>query len=319
MTIPTDNFGSTQEARAEPRAEGRIPLQLRRAVMIIAEAIVLILVACRLDLICQEQPRHVSFQSEGDVIHAVLFRGVGDGPHPTAVLLHGFPGGEGDVFGIGAVISADGWNVLACNYRGMFKNGGTNTPWHTVADAAAALDYLQHAGFSFIAPGQFITIGYSYGGWVALLTAARDSRVCCAAGIGAGNIGMLAEDMRGDAKVRAYWEDQLEHVTCGNPARGVGGKQTVEEMIAHSAEFDLRNFGTALSLKSVLLIGGWRDRIAPLEKYMLPIARAIEAADGSMLTPVVLDDDHSFRTTREHVHAAIRRWLQDTCRPLLQL
>lgn len=268
------------------------------------------------DIRGQEQSRQVTFLCEGDSIHAVLFRGWGDGPHPTAILLHGFPGGDSDVLGIGAAITAVGWNALALNYRGMFKNGGVHTPSNTLADAAAALDYLQNADLEFIAPGQFAAIGYSYGGWVALLTGARDSRVSLVAGIGPGNVGVLAEDMSRDPEVRAYWEDYLEQIMRGDPARGVGGKQTVEEILAHSSEFDIRNHGKALSRKPVLLIGGWRDLTASLEKFTLPIARAIEAVDGSNLTPVVLDDDHDFRKTREEVHAAVCSWLKDKCGPI---
>ena len=265
----------------------------------------------------QVQPQQVTFPSEGEVIHAVLFRGSGDGPHPTAILLHGFPGGDGDVLGVGAAISADGWNALALNYRGMLRNEGTHTPSNTLADGEAALDYLRNAGLDFVAEGQFATIGYSYGGWVALLTGASDSCVSCVAGIGPGNMGVLAEEAGSNPEIRVYWEEYLESVTRGDPARGVGGKRTVEEILANSSEFDIRSHGQALSRKPVLLIGGWRDGTAPLEKYTLPIARAIEAVDGSNLTPVVLDDDHEFRKTREALHAAVRSWLRDKCRPVL--
>jgi dipeptidyl aminopeptidase/acylaminoacyl peptidase len=266
----------------------------------------------------QVRPQDVTFRSDGDVIHATLFRGAGEGGHPTVILLHGFPGGEGDMFGIGAAISADGWNALALNYRGMFRNGGTNTPMHTLADAVAALDYLDNAGFDFVAKDRFVAIGYSYGGWVALMTGAHDSRVSCVAGIGAGNLGVLAEDISSDPKTRVYWEDTFEKLMRGNPARGVGGEKTVEEILANSFEFDIRNHAEALSRKPVLLIGGWRDDTAPLEKIMIPIARAIEAVDGSRLTPIVVDDDHAFRSTREAVLVAVRSWLQDKCRPMLQ-
>jgi pimeloyl-ACP methyl ester carboxylesterase len=200
----------------------------------------------------------------------------------------------------------------------MFKNEGIHTPSNTLADAVAALDYLQNAGLEFVAQGHFAVIGYSYGGWVALLTGARDPRVSCVAGIGPGNVGVLAEDMNRDPKVRAYWEDYLEKIMRGDPARGIGGKQTVEEILAHSSEFDIRNQGETLSRKPVLLIGGWRDQTASLEKYTLPIARAVEAVDGSNLTPIVLDDDHDYRKTREEVHAAVCNWLRDKCRPIPQ-
>ncbi|MBN2414784.1 alpha/beta fold hydrolase [bacterium] len=288
----------------------------------IAIASFLVLIALGSGARSQEQshlrPQDVTFRSDGDLIHAILFRGAGEGGHPTVIILHGFPGGEGDLFGIGAAISADGWNALVMNYRGMFRNEGTNTPLHTLADVVAALDYLDNAGLDFVAKDRFVAIGYSYGGWVALMTGACDSRVSCVAGIGAGNLGALAEDISSDPKTRVYWEDAFEKLMRGNPARGVGGEKTVEEILANSFEFDIRNHGEVLSRKPVLLVGGWRDDTAPLEKIMIPIARAIEAVDGSRLTPIVVDDDHAFRYTREAVLVAVRSWLREKCRPMLQ-
>ncbi len=266
----------------------------------------------------QDRSQDVVFLSQGEKIHAVLFRGSGDGPRPTVLLLHGFPGGERDLFGLGALISAEGWNVLAINYRGMFKNEGLHTPSNTLADAVAALDYLQNAGFEFVAKDRFAAIGYSYGGWVALLTAARDPRVSCVAGIGAGNLGVIAQDAKSDPEKRAFWEKQMEAVTRGNPARGVGGEKTVEEILAKAEEFDIVHHGETLSRKPVLLIGGWRDRTASLERFMLPISRAIEAVDGIRLTAVVFDDDHVFRNSREKVQSAVRTWLRDKCGPILR-
>lgn len=265
----------------------------------------------------QEQPLQVTFTSGGDLIHAVLFRGAGDGPHPTAILLHGFPGGDADVMGTGAAISRDGWNALAFNYRGMFRNEGLHTPLNTAADGPAALDYLQSADLEFIAEGQWVMVGHSYGGWVGLLTAATDARVSCVAGIGPGNMGVIAEDIRSSPDVRAFWEQRLEETMRGDPARGVGGKLTVEEILANSDWFDIRNHGEALSQKPVLLIGGWRDRTAPLEKYTLPMSRAIEVVDGNNLSALVFDDGHNFRNTREEVRLAIRSWLSTGCRPAL--
>jgi len=103
----------------------------------------------------------------------------------------------------------------------------------------------------------------------------------------------------------------------GDPARGLGGRATVEEVLAHAEEFDVRNHGPALSRKPVLLVGGWRDRTASLEAFVLPMARAIEAVDGALLTPVVLDDGHEFRAARGELHAAVRRWLREECLPVL--
>jgi len=123
------------------------------------------------------------------LISATLNSGIRSQEYPQHAT---FPS-EGDVLGIGAAISTDGWNALALNYRGMFRNGGIHTPLHTAAD------------------------------------------VSCAAGIGPGNRGVLAEDMSSDPKIRTYGEDSLEKLMRGDPARGVGGKHTVEEILANSS------------------------------------------------------------------------------------
>jgi pimeloyl-ACP methyl ester carboxylesterase len=265
----------------------------------------------------QQQPQEVTFLSQGDQIHALLFRGHGEGPNPTIVLFHGFPGGEGDVFGLGALLSEDGWNVLAVNFRGMFRNGGLHTPSNTLADGVAALDFLEQSGLDSMAQGRFSVVGYSYGGWVALYTGATDPRVSCIVGIGPGNLGVIAQDILRNPENRQNWEGYLESVTRGDPARGIGGVGTVEEILRHAQDFDLTNHGPGLSTKPLLLLAGWRDSTASLEGFILPISRAIEAVDGTNLTPVVLDDDHAFASTRDQLRAAVQLWFAETCRPAL--
>lgn len=63
--------------------------------------------------------------------------------------------------------------------------------------------------------------------------------------------------------------------------------------------------------------GGERPQRHPVEEFILPVSRAIEAVDGQNLTPLVLDDDHAFRSPRGALRQAVRRWFAETCRPFL--
>jgi hypothetical protein len=39
----------------------------------------------------------MSFKSSGDKIHGWFYKAQGEGPFPTVILLHGYPGGDGDL------------------------------------------------------------------------------------------------------------------------------------------------------------------------------------------------------------------------------
>ena len=56
--------------------------------------------------------------SHGSRIMGVFLLASGTQPHPTVILLHGFPGYEQNI-DLAQSLRRDGWNVLAMHYRGL--------------------------------------------------------------------------------------------------------------------------------------------------------------------------------------------------------
>src|SRR4051812_40981938 len=54
---------------------------------------------------------------KGGGMNALIYLASGAGPHPTLLLLHGFPGNEQNL-DLAQAARRDGWNVLTLHYRG---------------------------------------------------------------------------------------------------------------------------------------------------------------------------------------------------------
>lgn len=126
----------------------------------------------------------IYFESDGHRLLGTLFVPRGEGPNPTAMLLHGLPGIEKN-YDLAHVLRNRGWNSLIFHYRGCWGSQGDYTFATIPDDVRAALDYLTNGTHSEVDPAQIVLIGHSLGGWAAVLAAARDPRVRAAAVYGA--------------------------------------------------------------------------------------------------------------------------------------
>src|SRR5258708_23565363 len=61
--------------------------------------------------------------SHGAKLYSVIYIASGAGPHPTVLMLHGFPGNEKNL-DLAYSIRRAGWNVLVPFYRGAWGSGG---------------------------------------------------------------------------------------------------------------------------------------------------------------------------------------------------
>jgi hypothetical protein len=95
--------------------------------------------------------------------------------------------------------------------------------------------------------------------------------------------------------------------------RGIDAATLLAESLAHMDEYDLLLHGAALRGKPALVIGGWRDEGPTLEGWIIPLVRALRAAGAEHVTPVTVDDDHSFRNSRPEIHRAVIEWLRTAC------
>jgi uncharacterized protein len=126
--------------------------------------------------------------SHGSKTYSVLYIASGAGPHPTVLMLHGFPGNEKNL-DLAFSIRRAGWNVLVPFYRGAWGRGGTFSFTHTLEDAQAFIDFLrkpENVKTFRIDPNHIVLVGHSMGGFVAAFATAHEPKVYGAALISPG-------------------------------------------------------------------------------------------------------------------------------------
>lgn len=129
--------------------------------------------------------------SHGSALNAFVYVASGAGPHPTVVLLHGFPGNEKNL-DLAQAMRRAGWNVLFFHYRGSWGSPGDFSFTHCIEDAKAAVDWLRtpaNAAQLRGDPKRIVLAGHSMGGFVAIETAAADPKIEAVIAISAADLG----------------------------------------------------------------------------------------------------------------------------------
>ncbi|MEH6807618.1 MAG: alpha/beta fold hydrolase [Hyphomonas oceanitis] len=246
----------------------------------------------------------LNFESHGDRLNGHAYLADGPGPHPTVVLLHGFPGNERNL-DLAQDLRSDGFNVLFFHYRGAWGSEGTYSFTHVIEDVAAATDYLRaNAEKLRTDPDKLILVGHSMGGFAALEAAARDETIACVAGIAPANMGPLADAPAQRTDGFAAYADTMQMLA------GLTGANAIAEVKANREAFDTRLLAPKLAGKSVLIIGGDQDTSVPVDSVIEPLVAAYEAEPGIDLTAVILSGDHSFSWSRQELIDEVIEWAE---------
>lgn len=249
----------------------------------------------------------IEFESGGVKLDAVLYRAPGTGPHPTAIYLHGYPGGPSG-FDLAMAIRRAGWNVLMFHYRGSWASDGSFSVSNGLEDVRAAVRWLrsqesvsEHA----VDPELIALVGHSAGAWYALMAVAADAEIEAAVAIAPVNVGDVGRQL---AKMGID-----EAARMMKPPRGIAGttgEKLAREFIEHADAFDLMAKTDALAKRSIMLVAGARDTVAPPQRYHQPLVAALVANGAKRLRHIVLDDDHHFLDSRIALARAIVEWLE---------
>jgi uncharacterized protein len=249
--------------------------------------------------------QEVHFQSHGDRLNGIVYVANGPGPHPTVVLLHGFPGNEKNL-DLAQSLRADGWNVLFFHYRGAWGSQGTYSFTHVVEDVAAATDFLRaNAGSLRTDAGRIVLVGHSMGGFAALMAAAADDRIGCTAAITPADLGALADILEAQPEIArglSSYSDSLQML------KGFNGKGALDEIMANRQAFDVRMLAPRLRGKSVLVVGADRDTDVPTDIIVQPLIDAFKADPAIRTTGVILSGDHSFSWSRASLIETVTKW-----------
>ena len=277
-----------------------------------------ITLSCCIGIIMAEDNREgtvpVNFKSEGFKIAGQFFPADGKGPFPTVILLHGIPGGEGDLFGLGKHLNMVGVNAFTFNYRGTWKSEGVYLPSTSLEDVRSAIKYIKLpemvAKFS-IDTTKLSIIGYSYGGGMALLGAALENGIADVVSIAGGDLKVVADFIEKSQEYRLMHRQFLDECMDDTSAvRGIGGESSHEWLLENRDRFNLLKYAEALSQKRVLLLGGWDDFSIPVEDHILPLFRAIQKYSPEGLRIQVYDSNHSFEGARDQLIDDIISWIK---------
>jgi ribonuclease BN (tRNA processing enzyme)/pimeloyl-ACP methyl ester carboxylesterase len=240
--------------------------------------------------------------SHGAKMYSVLYIASGAGPHPTVLMLHGFPGNEKNL-DLAYSIRRAGWNVLVPFYRGAWGSGGAFSFTHTLEDAQASIEFLlqpENVKNFRIDPTHIVLIGHSMGGFVAEYATAHEPKVFGAALISAGNLGPASARQRAnDPEFWDRWNDNASRLV------GTTAQQLVQEVDSDPAKWNNLNCVPLLKDRPIFVLEA-DDRNTSDNQAL---AEALRKAGNMKVTEQHMHTDHPFSDHRIAMQAAIVNWL----------
>jgi pimeloyl-ACP methyl ester carboxylesterase len=206
-----------------------------------------------------------------------------------------------------------GHTVLYFDYRGNWGSGGTFSRTHALEDVAAALSWVRSPAIARqfgLDTTRIALVGHSMGGWLALMSAAADSKVACVGALDARNIGAYGRQLQHDRPAELALIAANDSLTAsGAPYRVEGGGVAlVTEMKANAERWDVTGKAQALRDRPVLLVG------ATFKSDQDSLVAALNRVKASRVTALVWPTDHSFSDRRLALAGTVVGWLRSACR-----
>jgi pimeloyl-ACP methyl ester carboxylesterase len=231
----------------------------------------------------------------------------GEGPHPTLVLLHGFPGNEQNL-DLAQAIRRAGWNVLTLHYRGSWGSPGLFSIAHALEDADAAVAFARRPDITeefSIDASRIVLAGHSMGGFATASHARADERLLGVILLDAWNVGATGDELgKASGAARAALAAR-EFDDLGNSVQGATPSGIADEIVAHRAAWNFLPWAADLARRPLLVIGASNG----LGEENRRLAEAVAGAGGKV-TSVTLPSDHSFQDHRIALAAEVVTWLQ---------
>lgn len=244
--------------------------------------------------------------SHGARLNSILYLASGARPHPTVVLLHGFPGNEKNL-DLAYSVRRAGWNVVIPHYRGAWGSGGSFSFANAMEDTQAAIDFLRDPASVKkyrIDPKKIVLIGHSMGGFMAVYAGAHDPQVAAVAMISAWNIGPTMKRPADNGRADNYKNSSPR--LAGTTPEGL-----MTEVKENADKWDYVNCAGSLKARPVLILES-NDRNVPDNKAM---AEALRKAGNLKVTEKYIETDHAYSDHRIALQVAVVEWLQSLAVP----
>lgn len=245
-------------------------------------------------------------------VRARFFAAQGGVPLATVLIVPGWGGDSLDASGMGALLSARRVNVLLINFRGVQQSAGRFSYANAIDDLGFAWRWLREPANRArykLDPSKLILAGNSFGGAVAMVYAARDTTVTRIISIVGADHGVLARRLDADTAYMSSIRSRLAEAEAPRGPVRFSAPAMVDEMRRREHDNDLVRLAPNFDHRAVLLIGGWDDMTAPIERDILPVYRALTARAGADAAILAYPAGHSLLTQRERVADDIVAWL----------
>lgn len=252
--------------------------------------------------------RTFTLNSSGKQIIGSILIAAGEKPHPTVILLNGFPGNDtnGDV---AHSIRRAGFNVVNFNYRGSWGSDGDYSWSNCIEDAQLVINYFRTQEVEELYrcdKNKLVLVGHSMGGFISLINLISDSSLKYACSFAGFNYGLWADFIKDDEEIKMM---SLERITESvKLLRGTTAEALINEMIKKHEEWNLLNSVEKLAKKNLLLIAAKYDQLAPVQLHHLPLSTALKKV-GVKFEEKIINSGHSFSDKRIELIREIINWL----------
>jgi uncharacterized protein len=252
--------------------------------------------------------RQMMIPSHGSMLLGIFYLAAGAGLHPTAIVLHGFPGFEQNL-DIAQALRANGWNVLAMHYRGSWGVKGDFSFEHAAEDADTQVRFVlnpANAEKYRIDTHRILVIGHSMGGYMAASATAHNARVSACVLISAWNIGADYETSHIGSKPPTIKNEAESLERDGNlmPLSGTSGLALAREIRDHEQELNFLNLVRSISPRPTLVISA-NDGLVDSDHAF---AEALRKVGDTAVIEKHWNTDHSYSGERQELSAAILEW-----------
>lgn len=260
----------------------------------------------------------LSFESGGSKLNGLMYVANGPGPHPTVIILHGYPGNERNL-DLAQAVRRAGMNVLYFNYRGTWGSGGEFSIAHALEDVAKAVERTRSEEWASAYradPDRVALVGHSLGGFLGAITTAEDERIACFAFLAGADLGWMGLQAREDASTLAGLESTFRQGmdARGGPVHG-DARRVASEIVSRAEAWSVPSRAADVATRPLLLVAAARDGVTPQTDHHDRVIAALREAGAERLTEVVLDDDHVFSAHRIELARRLVDWLRAECWP----
>lgn len=181
-------------------------------------------------------------------------------------------------------------------------------------DVAAIIDWVRdpkNAKEYNLDTSRIALVGHSYGGWLALMSGAKQPSEVCVAALDAWNLGGLKTEFSKNPKAERETMAYFRIVTDskGGPLRGKAN-DLMKQVSRNEADWNYVAKADALKSHAVLSVAATRDdNIADHDA----LDAAMMKAGATRLKSLRFEDDHPFSSHRITLAAAVIEWLDSDC------